>query len=539
MVNAVLRDVRSHFAERTGIIALCFALERGTHPAFSYESFSMHSHPSGTTQGRSFATVFLIEMWERFGFYGMAALLVLFMVGQLGFSDDHANLTWGAFAALVFSAPAIGGWVGDKILGARRTMTFGALVLAAGYAMLAVPFASLDSLYAALAVIVVGNGLFKANAANLVRRIYEGDDARIDSAFTIYYMSINIGSTLSMLATPWIKDHWGWHAAFAVCCAGMVLGILNYLLMRRALSRIGSAPDDLPFAWSRFTWVAVGSLVLGTATFYVLQDEGVARACVIAAAVAIAGIFGFMLLKCARSERSGLLAAFILILQIILFFIFYQQMSTSLTLFALRNVDPAFVLFGHTMFSWSAAQFQALNPLWIMILSPFLAILYTRLARSGRDIPIAAKYALGFFVVALGFFVFAFSGRYAVDGRVSSWFMVGGYGLYSLGELLVSGLGLAMIAHYVPARMSGFMMGAYFVATGVSQYLGSVVANLARMPSGDLDATMSLPLYTRLFFALGWVAAAGALVAVLLVPLLNRLSRAHHRHVETTRSGNP
>ena len=496
----------------------------------------MTSPPSGPSQGRSFATVFLIEMWERFGFYGMAALLVLFMIDKLGFRDEHANLTWGAFTALVFSAPAVGGWIGDKVLGARRTMIFGAFVLAAGYAMLAIPFDSLDYMYASLAVIVIGNGLFKANAANLVRRIYEGDDARIDSAFTIYYMSINIGSTLSMLATPWIKDHWGWHAAFAVCFAGMVLGLLNFMLMRRALARIGSPPDDEPFPWRRFAAVAAGSVALGVATVFVLQHEQVAAICVYAAGVAILAIFGYMLVKCDSTERAGLLAALILTLQIILFFIFYQQMSTSLTLFALRNVDPSFTLFNVNLFSWSAAQFQALNPLWIMLLSPFLAIAYTRLAQRGRDIPVAAKYALGFLVVALGFFVFALSGRFAVDGRVSSWFMVGGYGLYSLGELLVSGLGLAMIAHYVPSRMSGFMMGAYFVATGVSQYRGSLVANLARMPSGDLDPLVSLPLYTKLFFALGWVAAGGAVVAILLLPLLNRLSRAHQRNVDAARN---
>ncbi len=494
----------------------------------------MTSHPAGASQGRSFATVFLIEMWERFGFYGMAALLVLFMVDKLGFPDEHANLTWGAFTALVFSAPAIGGWIGDKVLGARRTMILGAFVLAAGYAMLALPFESLHFLYAALGVIVVGNGLFKANAANLVRRIYEGDEARIDSAFTIYYMSVNIGSTLSMLATPWIKDHWGWHTAFAVCFAGLVLGLINFMLMRRELAHIGSAPDDEPVQWNKLAAVIVGSVAVGAGTLFVLQNEQLAAACVYFAGFAILAIFGYMSWKCAATERAGLLAAFILTLQIILFFIFYQQMSTSLTLFALRNVDPAFILFGNTIFTWSAAQFQALNPLWIMVLSPFLAILYSRMAKVGRDFPIAAKYALGFVVVALGFFVFAMSGRYAVDGRVSSWFMVGGYGLYSLGELLVSGLGLAMIARYVPARMSGFMMGAYFVATGVSQYLGSVVANFARMPAGDLDASISLPLYTRLFYALGWVAAGGALLAVLLLPLLGKLSRMHRKGVIAT-----
>ncbi|MDR5830930.1 oligopeptide:H+ symporter [Caballeronia sp. LP006] len=489
----------------------------------------MITRPPGTSETRSFTTVFLIEMWERFGYYGMAALLVLFMIDKIGFADEHANLTWGAFTALVFSAPSIGGWIGDKVLGARRTMTLGAIVLALGYFMLALPYDALGFMYASLGVIVVGNGLFKSNAANLVRRIYEGDIARIDSAFTIYYMAVNIGSTFSMLATPWIKDHWGWHAAFAVCCGGMLLGLLNFALMRRTLAHIGSAPDEAPLNWRRLFAVIGGGVMLALATVFILQHKAVAVTCVYGAGVAILAIFGYMLSVCDRSERAGLVAALILVFQVILFFVFYQQMSTSLTLFALRNVDPSFSIAGRHLFSWSAAQFQALNPIWIMLLSPMLALAYTRLGRSGRDISVAAKYALGFVVVAIGFFVFGLSGRYAVEGRVSSWFMVAGYGLYSLGELLVSGLGLAMIARYVPARMSGFMMGAYFVATGVSQYLGSVVANLARMPSGSLDAVQSLPLYTHLFFGLGWLATAGAAIAFILLPLLNKLSREHHR----------
>lgn len=488
------------------------------------------------SQMRSFSTVFLIEMWERFGYYGMAALLVLFMVDKLGFADEHANLTWGAFTALVYAAPSIGGWIGDKVLGARRTMIFGAAVLAVGYLMLAMPNDSLDHMYASLGVIVVGNGLFKANSANLVRRIYEGDEARIDSAFTMYYMAVNVGSTVSMLATPWIKDHWGWHAAFAVCCAGMVLGVLNFALMYRTVAHVGSAPDAQPLRLGRAAAVTLGGIALGLATVFVLQHKAIAVACVYAAGVAILAIFAWMLARCERAERAGLIAALVLTLQSILFFIFYQQMSTSLTLFALRNVDPLFSVAGVPLFSWSAAQFQALNPIWIMILSPLLATLYTRLASNGRDVPVAGKFAAGFAVVAAGFFVFAVSGRYAVDGRVSSWFMVWGYGLYSLGELLVSGLGLAMIARYVPARMGGFMMGAYFVATGVSQYLGSVVANFAQMPSGELDPLTSLPLYTKLFWGLGWLAAVGVAIAVVLLPLMRRLSSEHHRSSKGARA---
>ena len=479
------------------------------------------------SQTRSFSTIFLIEMWERFGYYGMAALLVLFMVQKLGYNDDTANLTWGAFTALVYAAPAIGGWIGDKVLGARRCMSIGAVILGLGYLLLSIPSDNLALLYAALGVIVVGNGLFKSNAANLVRRIYEGDDAKIDSAFTLYYMAVNIGSTFSMLLTPWIATRWGWHAAFAVCCAGMVLGLFNYLLMRRTLDHVGSVPDDAPIAWGKLGTVLGVGVVLVFAVSFVLQHGDIARALVWLAGAAILAIFGWLIAKSGPGERSGLIVALILTVETILFFIFYQQMSTSLTLFALRNVDWNQNLFGLHLFTWIPAQYQALNPIWIFALSPPLAWLYTRMGRSGRDLPIAAKFAIGFIVVAVGFFIFGISGGTAEAGKVSSWYMIWGYGFYSLGELLVSGLGLAMMARYVPARMGGFMMGAYFVATGISQYLGGLVANYASVPENLTDPLQSLPIYTSLFNKLGFVAGGGALLAIALLPLLKRLSESH------------
>src|SRR3954470_24991824 len=222
------------------------------------------------TQTRSFSTIFLIELWERFGYYGMAAILVLFMVEKLGFGDDKANLVWGAFTALVYAAPAIGGWIGDHVLGTRRTMPIGAAILAIGYLMLSVPTDNLYFLYASMGVIVVGNGLFKANAANMVRRIYEGNDAKIDSAFTIYYMAVNVGATVSQLATPVIKDRYGWHAAFAVCCAGLILGLINYLFMLRTLDGIGSPPDEKPVRWDRLALIlGIGAVSVFVVTFIV------------------------------------------------------------------------------------------------------------------------------------------------------------------------------------------------------------------------------------------------------------------------------
>ncbi len=487
------------------------------------------------SQMRSFSTIFLIEMWERFGYYGMQALIVYYMIERLGFADNRANLTWGAAAALIYVAPAIGGWVGDKILGTRRTMLLGAMVLALGYALMVIPGEGALFLFFSLGVIVVGNGLFKANAGNMVRKIYEGDDTKIDSAFTIYYMAVNIGSMVSMLLTPWIKDYFnahyghglGWHVAFAVSCVGLLVGLTNYLVMRHTLSHIGSEPDQQPLDWRKLGAVLVLGVGVVFLSAFILNYELVARIFVYAAAVAVLGIFGYLIMKSQHNERAGLIVALVLTAETVLFFIFYQQMSTSLNLFALRNVDWSQYLFGWHLFTWRPAQFQALNPIWIFILSPILAWLYNTFGRRNKDFSIAGKFVLGFIVVAISFFVYSFAGHFAVDGKTSSWIMVLGYGFQSLGELLISGLGLAMIARYVPARMGGFMMGAYFVATGVSQYLGGLVATLANVPRNIINPVVSLPIYTSLFSKLGYAAIGCVVIAIIVLPWMRKLSTAH------------
>jgi POT family proton-dependent oligopeptide transporter len=491
-------------------------------------------HPAAS-QTRAFSTVFLIEMWERFGFYGMQVLMVTYMMKKLGFVDTQANLVWGAAAALIYATPAVGGWIGDKLIGTRRTMRIGAFVLMAGYALLWLPTDRKSFLFLALGVIIVGNGLFKPNAGNLVRKIYEGDETRIDSAFTMYYMAVNIGSMISMTLTPWIRDavgarygdSAGWHTAFGVCSIGLVLGLVNYALMSRALAHIGSPADQAPIVPRRMLAVAAGAVCMVLASAFILQSEDVARVCVYAAGAVILGIFVHLIRSSHRDERAGLVAALVLVAQTIFFFIFYQQMSTSLNLFAQHNVDLNFSIFGRHLFTWIPEQYQNLNAIWIVLLSPVLVFIYNTLGAVGKDPSIAVKFAWGFAAVAVGFFIYGVGARWAVAGQVSSWIMVWGYGLYSLGELLVSGLGLAMIARYVPARMGGFMMGAYFVASGISQYLGSVVANFAHIPQGISDPVESLTIYTSLFNKLGFAGIGCTLIAIAMLPLMRRLSSSH------------
>ncbi|TAM92172.1 MAG: MFS transporter, partial [Rhodanobacteraceae bacterium] len=207
-------------------------------------------------------------------------------------------------------------------------------------------------------------------------------------------------------------------------------------------------------------------------------------------------------------------------------------MSTSLNLFALRDVDPAFRLFGLHLFDWDPAQFQALNPIWIFILSPVLAVTYTHFARRGSDLSISAKFALGFAAVAIGFFIYGAAAHFTTSpGKTSQWIMIGGYGFGSLGELLTSGLGLAFVARYVPARMGGFMMGAYFVASGVSQYLGGKVATFASVPSTITDPVQMMPIYTRLFNWLGVAGIVCTAIALAVLPIMRYLDAQHAKHV--------
>ncbi|HEX5353760.1 MAG TPA: oligopeptide:H+ symporter [Rhodanobacteraceae bacterium] len=512
----------------------------------------MNSAVPAVSRTRSFSTVCLIEMWERFGYYGMQVLIVYYMIQRLGFKDTPANLTWGAAAALIYVSPAIGGWVGDRFFGTRHTMLLGAWVLTIGYALMVVPTTDPRTMFLALGVIVVGNGMFKANAGNMVRKIYEGDDARIDSAFTIYYMAVNIGSTISQLLTPIIKDyfnapyngqlHWllgsnaskwfgdglGWHIAFAVCCVGLLVGLGNYLVMRHTLNFLGSEPDRQPMKLWKLGAMVGGGIVVVFISAVILNYEKVARAFVIVAALCVLAIFFWLIARSRRSEKPGITIALILVVQTVIYFIFFIQISTSLNLFALRNVDPAFRLFGLHLFDWKPAQFQALDPIWIFILSPILAFIYASFAKRGKDLSIPTKFVLGFVAVAIAFFVYGAATHFQTQpGKTSQWIMVGGYGFGSLGELLISGLGLAFVARYVPARMGGFMMGAYYVSLGVGMYLGSVVATVASVPTNITSAVQTLPVYTGLFNWLGVASIIVAILALAVLPVLRRLDAQH------------
>ncbi|MDE7541142.1 peptide MFS transporter [Gluconobacter sphaericus] len=475
---------------------------------------------------RAFTVVLAIELWERFGYYGMQAVLTLFMVVHLRMGDAAANLMMGAFGALTYITPLVGGVIGDRVLGARRTVVMGALLLTGGYAVLAAALQSHILLLVAMALISTGNGLFKPNAGNLVRRIYKNDDAALDAAFTLYYMSVNVGSTVSMLLTPWLQIHYGAPSAFAACAVGLGVGLLYYVLRSSCLDATTPASEKQPVPLRRFGLVGAGLVIMTVFNAWILGSDTLARLCVTAAGAILAAIWVALYVRAPKAERPGLRLTYMLCLQGTIYLVFYQQMMTSLTLFALRGVSGDYRIGGVTLFHMSAGQFQVLNSLWIMALSPALAFLYNRMGQQQKQTSHARKMILGYAMVALGFGVWWAAAAHA-DGLVSPWVMVVGYGFLSLGELLTIGLGLAVVACYSPARLSGFMMGALYLLWGIAMYVGSLIANQAALSPEVIAGGGGASLYAGLFRTLCEIAAALVVLLLCLEPLTRRWDREH------------
>jgi len=478
---------------------------------------------------KAFLVLFCIEIWERFGYYGMASLLVLYMVQQRHFDDARADVIWGAFSALVYSMPMLGGYLGDRVLGLRRTMVLGAMTLGLGYLLLSVPLDA--AFFPAMGLIALGNGLFKVNPNNLVSRLHEGEYFRLDILFTVYYMSLQLGAFVSILLLPWIKDHanWmltlgplrfdSWHLAFGVSAIGLTLGLLNYGLFRDYLRPYGADPDFEPLQVGKLVAVIAVSLAIAALLSQIIRYGAAALAVVGLLAAVLIYVFARLLLKGERGVRNRVIACIAFTLISIVWAVYNQQIYTSLTLFALRNVRHS--LLGLPV---AAAQFQDLNQFWLAVLALPVAGAYERRARAkGRDFSMAGKFTAGLYLLAAAFFIYAGSRITAHDGITSPWWLVAGYCAQSLGELLIAALSFSMVSQLVAERSRGIIMGGWYLGMGLSNYAGGAIAALASVPVGVTSAVATLPVYTRLFAWLGAGALAAAVIATLLVPWLNRM----------------
>jgi POT family proton-dependent oligopeptide transporter len=480
------------------------------------ESISMNAFK----QPKAFYVIFSIELWERFGYYGLQGIMAVYLVKMLGMSEADSITLFSSFSALVYGFVAIGGWLGDKVLGTKRIIVLGALTLAMGYAMIAYSGHDVFWVYLGMATIAVGNGLFKANPSSLLSTCYNKDDPRLDGAFTMYYMSINIGSFFSMLATPWLAARYGWSVAFSLSVVGMLITLANFWLCRNWVKNQGSKPDFAPLQFKKLLMVLVSVVALIILSNWLLHNQIVARWALALISLGIIFIFAKETFSLHGTARRRMIVAFLLMLEAVIFFVLYSQMPTSLNFFAIHNVEHS--IFG---IAFEPEQYQALNPFWIMVASPILAAIYNKM---GDRLPMPHKFAFGMLLCSAAFLVLPWGANFANEyGIVSVNWLILSYALQSVGELMISGLGLAMIAQLVPQRLMGFIMGSWFLTTAAAALIAGKIAALTAVPTSDItDAHASLAIYSHVFMQIGVVTAIISVLMMLTAPKLYRMTLA-------------
>lgn len=485
-------------------------------------------HPAGLS------ALFFTELWERFSFYGMRGLLILYMIapladGGLGFDTARAGAIYGLYAGLVYLACLPGGWCADCILGTRRATLVGGGLILSGHVCLAWPHA--NTFYLGLGFIIVGTGLLKPNVSTMVGQLYAADDPRRDSGFSIYYMGINLGAFLAPLVCGWLAlappfrarlSGWGiapelaWHWGFGAAAVGMALGLIAFARGAPAYSAASAHPAQ-PATRREFRQLAIGLLltaaaVLAIAAFVARGDLTIARVSDLFGGlllVATALFFGWIFLDrgWTAAERHDLRIIFVLFLAAVVFWSLFEQGGSTLTLFAERNTDRYLAVLGY---EFPPTWYHSLNPLLIIALAPVFAWGWVRLGpRNPRP---TSKFMAGLVFAAAGFGVLVMAALLAESGaKVSPWWLVGTYVLHTIGELCLSPVGLSAMSRLAPARIAGLTMGIWFLATSVGNYLGGRVA------SAYEAFTLS-----ELFAV---VTACGVFAAAGLAMVLRRLSR--------------
>ncbi len=487
---------------------------------------------------RGLSTLFFTEMWERFSYYGMRAILILFMtapiaVGGLQFDVAKAGVIYGTYTALVYMLSLPGGWIADRFLGQRRATLYGGIIIMLGHISLAIP--SLTSFYLGLGLVTIGTGLLKPNVSTMVGQLYGDDHARRDAGFSIFYMGINTGAFLAPLACGWlaqsqefkrilssagIAPETSWHWGFGMAAVGMFFGLVQYLAGSKHLGNAGLKPvlpesEQARVRQKRLLQIGLAAVVGAGVLLALLSTAGVIRI----SAEGVGKVFGVILLlitvifflwmftiaKWTPDERKRLYVVLVLFIAAAAFWSVFEQQGSTLNLFAERNTDTT--IFGYT---FPASWFQSLNSLFIITLAPVFAWLWVRLG--SRNPSELVKFTVGLVLVGLGFAVLIQAAELAESGvKVSPLWLVVTFFLHTTGELCLSPVGMSAVTKLAPARIAGLTMGVWFLALSVGNYLGGRVAALYE--------GFSLP---ELF---GAVAAYGLVAALLLALLIKPVQR--------------
>ena len=483
-----------------------------------------HSAMTAREQKGGFRVLFLTEMWERFGFYTIASVLVLYMSKALHYSDTQAYGMYAAFTALLFVTPLLGGYLADRVIGFKRTLLLGVLLLTTGYIFLALP--GKQFMLLGLSCVVFGGGVFKSMPYALLGKLYAGQKEKFDSRFTMYYLSINIGGIPALLFSGYIAHLFGWNIAFAVAAAGLVVAGITYTTFSRFLKNVGNDFDKNSSSNMKMVMVGVVTIVTIAASYFLLRHQQITDVVAVVATVAVFAYIFYLATKFSRAEQKRLMGVVVLMVFAIAFWGFYYQQPTSMVMFVDRNVDHHF--FG--MFVPSSS-FWVFNPIWILALGPVLSYLYLKLNHC--DPSIATKFAIGLIIMSFGYFILTVSAHFANTGaKVSGWWVACSYGFQGCAELLVNALGLGMVAKLVPQRIVGLMIGAWWFTGTLGSLLAGKLADLSAVSKNVTDPHVTLSIYSHSFTLYGWICLAVGIVALALVPVLKRLLHASDETID-------
>ncbi len=493
----------------------------------------LSGHPKGL------ATLFMTEMWERFSYYGLRPLLVLFMSaaildGGFGFERSQASAIVGIYAACVYLASLPGGWIADRLLGLRRAILYGAICISAGHISIGISAFEHGkiSFFLGLLLIVLGTGLLKPNISAIVGDLYPEGGARRDAGFSIFYMGINLGAFAGQLVTGFLGETYGWHFGFGAAGVGMLFGLIFFALRAKAtLGDIGTevTRDPNPVVQkskenkARATILAAvaliaGVFVLAASGLITLDAQQIGKSMTYILVGLAVLFFAYVLILGGLNsdEKKRMLVIAVLFVFAAIFWSAFEQAPTSLNLFAKDFTNRE--MFGYTI---PATWFQSVNSAFIIICAPLFAALWTMLGSKGKDLSSPGKFSLGLGLTAIGFVIMIFAAEIIVGGggaiKVSAWWLIGSYFFQTVGELCISPVGLSSMTKLSPKRYVGQVMGIWFLASAVGNLIGGLVGGhvdpekLDQMPTLFSTTTASL-------------AIAALVLALLAVPIRKMMS---------------
>ena len=436
----------------------------------------------------SLTTLFFTEMWERFSYYGMRALLVLYLVNSQNYSESDALHIYAVYTGLVYLTPLIGGYLADRFLGSQKAIFIGGLTMMIGHFLMAFP----EYLYLAIGMLIIGNGYFKPNISTLLGRLYKTDDIRRDGGFSIFYVGINLGAFLAPLIVGYVGETINWHYGFAIAGFGMMAGLIQFYIGQNKIIKedISLQSKKLkPFDWGL---IALISLINIPLILIILELNQIINDFFfeILAMLIILIFFYFI------SKKKQLLAlkkdikriAYICILSIfvIFFWVGFEQAGGSLTLFANNSVDRN--LLGFVI---PASFFQSINPLIIILIGPMIADFWMRIDQSKNKINTPKKMGLGLLFLASGFFLIMLVNN-SSESSINLWWLVCVYFLHTMGELCLSPIGLSMVSKVSPKKIASLMMGFWFLSSAVANFVAGKLPEILQSNNVDLFTFLSI-----------------------------------------------